>query len=432
MNVKKITEKSDALAFLRSLEERMPGENEQVRESVRGIVAEVRTRGKAAVLDLREKFEGVATTAPLTVLPESLEALAAQCPVDVKKAVEISIDRVRKYHEIQREQDRVLHEGGSFLASRVQPLDGVALYVPGGKAFYPSSVVMSAVPAQVAGVARIGIFTPARSLQDPVFAATVLALNISEIHGVGGAQAVATAAFGIEGIQRFDKIVGPGNIYVASAKQMLAGRIGIDGFAGPSEILVLGDGSGPPEWIAADLLAQAEHDEDASSVLVTTSEQEADAVLAELQKMLPQLNDREPIARASLERWGAVIVVKNRDELAEFANYIHAEHLHIHTQCALTEVGREFWKQALRGVGAIFFGRYTSESFGDYLAGPSHVLPTAGTARFASPLGVYDFLRRSSLLYFEPELAHKLAPATADFANAEQLWAHALSARLRQ
>jgi histidinol dehydrogenase len=424
-----------ALRFVSGLESRMPGEDPTVVQTVRSIVGEVRTGGRAALLSLREKYEGVSREAPLTVdtlADADLKARAEGAPREVVEAIALSVDRVRRYHDIQRDQTRVLQDGASSFASRVQPLDAVALYVPGGKAFYPSSVVMSAIPARVAGVKRIAIFTPARSLENPVFAATVRTLGIREVHAVGGAQAVAAAAFGVEGLARVDKMVGPGNVYVATAKQMLAGRMGIDGFAGPSEILVLGDGSSPARWVAADLLAQAEHDEEASAVLVTTSREEAAAVAAEVEALLPSLGAREPIARASLARYGAALVVASREELVEVANAIASEHLHVHTACALTPEGRAFWSERLRGVGAVFLGRYTAESFGDYLAGPSHVLPTAGTARFASPLGVYDFVRRSSILHLSAEDAHALADATDAFARAEELPAHALSARLRK
>jgi histidinol dehydrogenase len=292
---------------------------------------------------------------------------------------------------------------------------------------------MAAVPALVAGVKRIAVFTPARSLTDPVFAATICALGINEIHAVGGAQAVAMAAYGIEGVRRFDKIVGPGNIYVATAKQCLSGRIGIDGFAGPSEILVLSDGSSPADWIALDMLAQAEHDEDASSILVTTSELEAVNVADKLKQLLAETClDRTSIAKQSLEKWGAVCVVKSRDELVEVANLLNAEHLHVQTQCAQDPAGESFWLSALKGVGAIFLGRWSAETFGDYLAGPSHVLPTAGTARFSSPLGVYDFVRRSSVLSLTENDARTLAQPTGIFADAEKLWAHAASARVRK
>ncbi len=420
-----------AEAFLRGLEARMPGEDEAVSRSVRGIVDAVRKGGREHLLALRETFEKVPREDKLTWSASELASLAARAPQDVVDAIALSIERVRRFHGIQKDATRHLEEGESHFSSRVQPLDSVALYVPGGKAFYPSSVVMSAVPAQVAGVGRIGIFTPARSLANPVFAATVQLLGIPEIHAVGGAQAVAAAAFGVEGIARFDKIVGPGNVYVATAKQMLAGRIGIDGFAGPSEILVLGDGTSPARWIAADLLAQAEHDEEASAILVTTSYTEARDVAREVEALLPALGPRETIARASLARYGAAIVVRDREELLAAANVIASEHLHIHTACALTQDGREFWTSRLAGVGAIFLGRYTAESFGDYLAGPSHVLPTAGTARFSSPLGVYDFIRRSSVLSLSAAKAASLAGPTVVFADSEELVAHAISARLR-
>ncbi len=450
--------------FLRKLENRLPGEDPAVHAQVSSIIASVRDGGIAQVLRLRERFESVPSTSPLVFNPRvegkdgfSFAAIADRAPQALRQALIQSADRVRRYHEIQKESDRSLSEplnvnkvnsvnkqGASdsrssqgdplvgHFVSRVQPLDSVAVYVPGGKAFYPSSVIMSAVPAQVAGVKRISVVTPFRSLENPAFAATVLALGIDEVLATGGAQGVATAAFGIEGFRRCDKIVGPGNSYVATAKHLLAGRIGVDNFAGPSEILVLGDGSSPADWIAADLLAQAEHDQEASAVLVTTSEAEAVAVAAALEAAFGQLGDRADVARSSWDQYGAIILVSSREQQIALANTIHAEHLHIHTSDALEASGRQLWSNSLRGVGAVFFGRYTAEVFGDYIAGPSHVLPTAGTARFASPLGVYDFIRRSSLLWMSPELASELAEPTGVFADAEELWGHARAARLRR
>jgi histidinol dehydrogenase len=438
----------DIDVFLSRLEQRMPGEDHAVRDAVLGIIADVRTHGSKAVKTLRARFEGVDSNASLVIRPqddaamrERLAASAQKVAGTLRDTIGLAIQRVRDYHRIQCDGDRVFKETvkndqntsrelGQFV-SRVQPLDRVAVYVPGGKAFYPSSLVMSAVPAQVAGVREVVVVTPYRSLDNPAFAATCLDLGINEILATGGAQGVAAAAFGFEGFGRCDKIVGPGNAYVATAKHLLSGRIGIDGFAGPSEVLVLGDGTSPAEWVVADLLAQAEHDEEAAAILVTTSEREALAVADGLAEGLRALGDREDIAAESWRRYGAIILVPTEDHLVQLANRIHAEHLHIHTASALSPDGRERWAAALRGVGAVFFGRHTAEVFGDYLAGPSHVLPTAGTARFASPLGVYDFVRRSSLLWMTAELAADLAEATGSFADAEQLWGHARSARFR-
>jgi histidinol dehydrogenase len=419
--------------FIQSLDARLPSENSDVVERVRSIVSTVRSQGRKGVLELRHSFEGVPEAAQLIFKREQLIPLSEKCPSAVRSVLRQSIDRVRQYHQIQKDGTRWIKIGSSRFASRVQPLDSVALYVPGGKAFYPSSVIMSAVPAQVAGVRRMAVFTPARSLHDPVFAATICELGIDEVFAVGGAQAVALAAFGDEQTERFDKIVGPGNIYVATAKQILAGRIGIDGFAGPSEILILSDGSSPADWIALDLLAQAEHDEDASAILVTTSEREAEEVAASLSNLVDKVcADRSDIARRSLEQWGAVCVVQSRNDMVGVANELNAEHLHVQTQCALdADEGQTFWLNELRGAGAIFLGRWSAESFGDYLSGPSHVLPTAGTARFASPLGVYDFIRRSSVLAMTADDSRALAEDTGVFAEAEQLWAHAAAARAR-
>lgn len=425
-------------AFFARLESRMPGEDEAIVARVRNIIQEVREQGLQGVLSCRQRFEEVDPAEPLHVLRGSAELQnllerKEECEEDVLEALELAIARVRAYHGIQVEHDRTFFEPGEkgSFTSRVQPLDSVAVYVPGGAAFYPSSVIMSVVPAQVAGVRRIAVVTPARSLQNAALTATLDALGIDEVIATGGAQGVAAAAFGFVGCERFDKIVGPGNVYVATAKHLLSGRIGIDSFAGPSEILVLSDASSPLEWIVTDLLSQAEHDPQASSVLVTTSEEEAKDVLSVMDGAIASLGDRAPIARASWEAFGAIICVEDRRGLLEIANSLHAEHLHVHTACALTDEGRQWWHRELRGVGAVFLGRHTAEVFGDYLAGPSHVLPTAGTARFSSPLGVYDFVRRSSVLWMTEELSADLARPTATLAQVEQLWAHERSARLR-
>lgn len=436
-------------ALLRLLEERVPGENDEVAASVRAVVAAVRAGGQAAVIEHRTRFEAVSGEEPLLFDAAALDEAqrrSGACAPEVQAALQLSIDRVRAYHRIQVDESRSLFEGhpqasmplgtpparseGQF-TSRVQPLDSVAVYVPGGKAFYPSSIVMSVVPAQVAGVPRVSVVTPFRSLSNPTFLATVKSLGITEVLATGGAQGVAACAFGFEAFPRFDKIVGPGNVYVATAKHLLSGRIGIDSFAGPSEILVLSDGSSPVEWVIADLLAQAEHDEEASSVLITTSSAEAEQVRVQVEQAIDRLGDRAAVARASWRRYGAIVLVSDRDALVHWANQIHAEHLHVHTTCALTDEGRSFWSQALKGVGAVFLGRYCAEVFGDYLAGPSHVLPTAGTARFSSPLGVYDFVRRSSLLWMNPELAAQLSAPAEQIARSEELWGHARAAALR-
>jgi histidinol dehydrogenase len=401
---------SEISAFIKNLERRSPSEDSTVVAAVRNIIERVRMDGLKGVLELRQQFEAVSSGETLTYASGDFTETAARCPEELRQVIQISIDRVQEYHQIQSDQTRWMEQGSSRFASRIQPLDSVALYVPGGKAFYPSSVIMT----------------------DPVFAATIQALGIHEVHAVGGAQAVAMAAFGVEGVERFDKIVGPGNIYVATAKQILAGRIGIDGFAGPSEILILSDGSSSPEWIALDLLAQAEHDEEASAVLVTTDESQAQMVADELERLCSVVcRDRSDIAEMSLRNWGAICVVQDRQEQVRIANALNAEHLHIQTRCALSPEGEERWLKDIGGAGAIFMGQWSAESFGDYLAGPSHVLPTAGTARFASPLGVYDFVRRTSVIALSQDDAALLSKATMSFAEAENLWAHAAAARVR-
>jgi histidinol dehydrogenase len=433
MSIIPILKSSDEIStFIKNLERRAPSEDSSVVATVRNIIERVRTDGLRGVLELRQQFEGVASGEALTYSSSDFNETASRCPEALRQVIHSSIERVRAYHHIQADETRWMTQGSSRFASRIQPLSSVALYVPGGKAFYPSSVVMSAVPALVAGVKRIAVFTPARSVADPVFAATIQALGIHEVHAVGGAQAVAMAAFGVDGVERFDKIVGPGNIYVATAKQILAGRIGIDGFAGPSEILILSDGSSSPEWIALDLLAQAEHDEEASAVLVTTDESHAHRVAEELDRLCTVVcRDRSEIAETSLRNWGAICIVQDRREQVRIANSLNAEHLHIQTRCALSPDGEARWLEEIEGAGAIFMGQWSAESFGDYLAGPSHVLPTAGTARFASPLGVYDFIRRTSVIALSRDDSALLSPDTVSFAEAENLWAHAAAARVR-
>lgn len=419
--------------FWKVLESRKPGMDEKISQATQSILHQVQKNGLKAVLEFRQQFESIPSTHPLIWNSHELKPPLDEVSESIQRTLNLAKNRITVYHSIQKETSKTWSDSDSTFTSHVVPLQRVGVYVPGGKAFYPSSVLMSVIPAQVAGVKEITVFTPARSLQNPVFLYTIQLLNVTRVVATGGAQAVAAAAFGLgEHLPKQDKMVGPGNIYVATAKHLCSGIMGTDGFAGPSEILILGDGSSNPKWIAADLLAQAEHDPQASSVLVTTSAKEAQEVSQCLEELLPQCLDRANMAKEAWENFGAIIVVPHFSQLVDIANEICPEHLQVHTQCAQTPEGYEYWTSQLRTAGAIFLGKFTAEAFGDYLAGPSHVLPTAGTARFASALGVYDFTRRCSVLSMSHRLAQELAQPTSDFAQAEELWAHGLSARMRQ
>jgi len=413
----------------------------EIEQRVAGILADVRARGDAAVLEYTARFDGVkaASMAELELGPHDLRsALDAITPAQ-RKALESAAGRIRSFHERQLEASArgfsYRDADGTLLGQKVTPLDRVGIYVPGGKAAYPSSVLMNAIPAQVAGVGEIVMVvpTPARSGSSPtdtrgernplVMAAAQLA-GVHRIFTIGGAQAVAALAYGTASVPRVDKITGPGNAYVASAKRRVFGRVGIDMIAGPSEILVLADGSTPPAWVAMDLFSQAEHDELAQSILLTPDAAYLDAVHDAIDRLLPGMPRRDVI-RASLEGRGALILTRSIAEACEISNRIAPEHLELSTM----EPGR--FEPLLKHAGAIFLGRFTSESLGDYCAGPNHVLPTSGTARFSSPLGVYDFVKRSSLIEVSQAGADALGPIAAELAYGEGLQAHAQAAEMR-
>ncbi|HZI18796.1 MAG TPA: histidinol dehydrogenase [Pyrinomonadaceae bacterium] len=391
------------------------------------IVAEVRRRGDAALLDYTSRFDGVRLDAGrLRVEEETLRRSAARVDDRVLEAVRASVERVRAFHERERAESWEFETGrGVRLGQRVMPVDAAGLYVPGGTASYPSSVVMNVVPAQVAGVRRIAVVTPPRTLEEtPAVAAALVELGVTEIYRVGGAQAVAALAYGTETVPRVDVITGPGNKYVAAAKKLVFGAVGIDSIAGPSEVVILADESARPEFIAADLLAQAEHGEDASAVLVTTSEWLARSVVAELSRQAESLPRRAVVAR-SLADYGAAFVVRDIEEACALVNELAPEHLEIITRDDDAAAAR------VRHAGAIFFGPHTPEAVGDYLAGPNHVLPTGGSARFSSALGVHNFLRRTSTVRYTREELCETAPLIAALARAEGLDAHARSAEIR-
>jgi histidinol dehydrogenase len=399
----------------------------ELMRSVGAVVEDVRRRGDAALVDYTERFDGV-RLAPgeIRVDAEQLRRSAEQAGADVRHAMREATRRVRAFHEREREQSWEMETAaGVRLGQRIAPLERAGLYVPGGTASYPSSVVMNVVPAQVAGVERIVVATPPRTLaENPAVAAALLELNVTEVYAVGGAQAIAALAYGTETIPRVDKITGPGNRYVAAAKKLVFGVVGIDSIAGPSEVVIVADDAARADFCAADLLAQAEHGEDASAVLITTSEPHAFAVAAEVERQMRSL-PRRALAEKSLAEFGAIIVVDNLEEACVLVNELAPEHVEIMTREAEAVAAR------VRHAGAIFLGAHTPEAVGDYFAGPNHVLPTGGAARFSSALGVYDFVKRTSVLRYSPAELGRTAHMIAALARAEGLEAHARSALIR-
>jgi histidinol dehydrogenase len=400
----------------------------EVEQRVNEILRDVKVRGDAAVLHWTNMFDKLdaGSVAELKVSPERMQRSLQNLPLDQAKALRVAADRIRDYHERQKQQSwRYTDADGSVYGQQITPLDRVGMYVPGGKASYPSTVLMDAIPARVAGVKEIvaTLPTPGGVVNELVLAALALA-QVDQVFMVGGAQAVAALAYGTENIPAVDKIVGPGNIYVATAKRAVFGQVGIDMVAGPSEILVICDGQTNPDWIAMDLFSQAEHDEDAQSILVCPDAAFMQQVEASINRLLPGMERRDIIA-ASLQRRGIFIKVKDLAHAAEVCNRVAPEHTE------LSVADPEALLLAIRHAGAIFMGRHTSEALGDYCAGPSHVLPTSGTARFSSALGVYDFQKRSSVIYCSPTTAKQLAQPTSVLARAEGLTAHARSAELR-
>ena len=394
---------------------------------VRDIIAAVRERGDAALVDYTTQFDKVTVTAPgLRIRDAEIAEAERNCDAKVKDALALAAERVRAYHDIQKPTDHRYRDAlGVTLGWQYAPLASVGLYVPGGKASYPSSVLMNALPAKVAGVDRVVMVVPTPNgvINPAVLVAAKLA-GVDEIYRVGGAQAVAALAYGTACIAPVAKIVGPGNAYVAEAKRQVYGQVGIDTIAGPSEILVLADSKNDPRWIAADLLSQAEHDEMAQSILITNDAGFANAVSAEIDSLLEHMPIAH-IARASWANHGAIITITDWHEALPIIATIAPEHLELAIDDA------EMLAPKIRGAGAIFLGRHTPEAIGDYIAGPSHVLPTSRAARFSSGLSVFDFLNRTSIIGCSPDAAQALAEAAAVLADAEGLPAHALSLRLR-
>ena len=423
--------RSDQADFAQQMDELLAWEavsDAGVQTAVTNIVNDVRARGDEALIEYTNKFDrtSVASMAELELSQEQLQAALDGLSDAERTALVTAAERVRAYHEKQKQDSWSYTEAdGTMLGQKVTPMDRVGIYVPGGKAAYPSSVLMNAIPAHVAGVSEIIMVvpTPGGELNQLVLAAAAAA-GVTRVFTVGGAQAVAALAYGTATVPKVDKIVGPGNIYVATAKRMVFGAVGIDMIAGPSEILVVCDGDTNPDWIAMDLFSQAEHDEDAQSILVATDEAFLDQVQASIEKLLPTM-EREPIIRTSLVDRGAMILASSKDDALELINRIAPEHLELSVE------DPDSWLPGIRHAGAIFMGRYTAEALGDYCAGPNHVLPTSGTARFSSPLGVYDFQKRSSLVKFSADGASEMGKVASVLARGEHLTAHARSAEYR-
>ena len=400
----------------------------EVEAAVRGILAAVRREGEPAVLDYTRRFDAVAAGAlsDLRVSADALDTAWNAIGAGERAALTEAAARIRDYHERQRQDSwQYLDEDGTVLGQRITPLDRVGVYVPGGKASYPSSVLMNTIPARVAGVAHITMVVPAPSGElNPLVLAAARVAGVDEVWTIGGAQAIAALAFGAGQIRAVDKIVGPGNRYVAAAKRLVFGVVGIDMIAGPSEIVIVCDGSAPVEWIAMDLFSQAEHDEDARAILISPDCAFLDRVETAMESMLPTLERAEIVAR-SLAAHGALIEVRDLEEALALVNRLAPEHLE------LSVAEPQHWVEHVRHAGAIFLGSHTPEAFGDYCAGPNHVLPTARTARFSSPLGVYDFQKRTSVIGCTPRGARRLARIASTLARGEALTAHARSAELR-
>ena len=402
-----------------------------IEQRVADILADVQKRGDAAVLDYTERFDGfdVASISALELTQAELKAAFEAIPAAQRDALVAAAQRVRTYHEAQKKANgqswSYRDEDGTLLGQKVTPLDRVGIYVPGGKAAYPSSVLMNAIPAHVAGVGEIIMVVPTpKGEKNALVLAAAYVAGVTRAFTIGGAQAVAALAYGTKTVPKVDKITGPGNAYVASAKKRVFGMVGIDMIAGPSEILVLADGTTPADWVAMDLFSQAEHDELAQSILLCPDAAYIDAVQEAIDRLLPTMPRAEIIAR-SLNGRGALIHTRSMQEACDISNRIAPEHLEVSSR------DPHQWEPLLKHAGAIFLGAYTSESLGDYCAGPNHVLPTSGTARFSSPLGVYDFQKRSSIIEVSEQGAQVLGRIAAELAYGEGLQAHARAAELR-
>jgi histidinol dehydrogenase len=395
-----------------------------IEAAVRAILADVRARGDDAVLEYARRFDNVSASSltQLEVSKEELSRAQGRVPGEQLEALKSAHERIRRFHERQLQKSWDYTEpDGTLLGQRITPLERVGLYVPGGKAAYPSTVLMNAIPAKLAGVASLVMVCPNPG---PLVLAAAALAGVDRVIGIGGAHAVAALAYGTASIARVDKIVGPGNVYVAEAKRQVFGQVGIDMLAGPSEILVISDGSTPADWVAMDLFSQAEHDESAQALLLSPDVRHLNSVQSAMERLLPGLPRRDTIAASLLAR-GALVETRDLDEACALASRIAPEHLELSVQ------EPQAWLPKLANAGAVFLGRWSSEAIGDYCAGPNHVLPTAGSARFSSPLGVYDFQKRSSVIAVSQSAASSLGRISAVLAEGEGLSAHARSAEMR-
>lgn len=422
--MKILKDKKEISIFLNLLKKRASGVSPEVEKTVKNILADVRKNGDSAVKKYTLKFDR--HNLPFRLKASEVAQYAKKADKKIVKALELSAKRIWEFHEKQNEKSWYLQKDGALLGQIISPIERAGVYVPGGKASYPSTVLMDVIPAQVAGVKGIALCVPTPNGEiNPYVMAAIELLSVKEVYRIGGAQAVGAMAYGTESIKKVDKIVGPGNIYVALAKKMVFGEVGIDMIAGPSEILIIADETANPEFAAADMLSQAEHDELASSVLITDSEVLVNNVIQELKAQFKELK-RKDIAKKSLKRFGAVIKTKNIKEAIDIANDIAPEHLEIMTK------NPEKDAEMIKNAGAIFLGQWTPEPLGDYSAGPNHTLPTGGTARFSSPLGVYDFIKRTSLLQFDKRGFELLSDTVEAIADIEGLEAHANTIRVRR
>jgi histidinol dehydrogenase len=399
-----------------------------IESRVAEIIQQVRSKGDQALVEYSNQFDHrtLKSAEDFYVSTEALQQALESIDTETREALEAAAARITEYHKHQSHESWQYEESdGSMLGQRVTPLDRVGLYVPGGKASYPSSVLMSCIPAKIAGVEEIIMAVPAPEDElNPIVLAAAAIAGVNKVFTIGGAQAVAAMAYGTETIPQVDKIVGPGNIYVATAKRMVFGAVGLDMVAGPTEILIICDGKTDPDWIAMDLFSQAEHDENAQAILLSWDKKHLDAVYQSIARLLPEM-ERKEIITESLANRGALIEVADQKEAIMLSNRIAPEHLELSVE------DPELWLSELRHAGAIFMGRYTAEALGDYSAGPSHVLPTSATARFSSPLSVYDFQKRTSLIYCSPEGASELGKIASVLGRGEALTAHARSAEYR-
>jgi histidinol dehydrogenase len=427
--IKRLDSSSENFAqTLRTLLALDASQDEAIERISADILSDVRQRGDTALLEYTRRFDHVQaqSVAELEIPKSEWQAALNTVPAEQRTALETAAERIHTYHEHQRAQTWTYTErDGTLLGQKVTALDSVGLYVPGGKAAYPSSVLMNTIPAKVAGVAEVTMVTPTpNGLRNPLVLAAAAVAGVDRVWTIGGAQAIGALAYGTQTIKAVDKIVGPGNAYVASAKRRVFGTVGIDMIAGPSEILIIADGTTPADWVAMDLFAQAEHDELAQAILLSPNAAYLDKVEAAIERLLPTM-PRIDILRQSLRNRGALILVRDLEEACTIANDIAPEHLEISTEQP------DRWAHKVRHAGAIFLGRYSSEALGDYCAGPNHVLPTARTARFSSALGVYDFQKRTSLISISLLGAQTLGRIAATLAQGEGLYAHAASAQSR-